>query len=369
MSCGNCSSGCSNCTNNSGCNPCCQVCPENTAANESLPSQLSNFIVQFFGELTKTESDGVVTWVLPCNLDVGLAGNPRATDEGLACYFLRLFQDGIVGLVGPKGDTGTPGAEGNNAYTILTSAFNPPVIAGQSTQFTIIPSPVISEGLTIFIPGAGWYLVTQVFQDTTVFAQLLQTTPTVEAEILPGEIVLPTGPRGLSITGPTGPTGPTGVMGLQGPTGNAGPTGPTGPTGAAGISATNSNGLNVGGTTDYSMTNAYAKVDFGTTDLDVTLAVPGTYFVVVKLVIENGAAAPHQWDFKLFNSTTATDVSNSETSARFENSSLDSSVVFFTIVTTSVVNEIIQVYGKSDSNNASQTVFYDRSSLAYVRLA
>ena len=360
---------CGDCTNNTGCNPCSQVCPTNTAASESLPSQLSNFIAQFFGELEKTEQDGVVTWVLPCNLDVGLPGNPRATDEGLACYFLRLFEDGIVGLVGPKGDTGSQGADGNNAYTITTSAFNPVSIAGQSVQFTIIPSPVISEGLTIFIPGAGWYLVTQVFQETTVFAQLLEATPVIEVQVNPGEVVLPTGPRGLSITGPTGPTGPTGSMGLSGPTGNAGPTGPTGPTGAAGVSTTNTNALNVGGTTDYTMTNAYAKVDFGTTDLDATLATPGTYIVFVKLVIENGAASAHQWDFKLFNSTTATDVANSETSARFENSSLDSSVMFFAIVTTSVANEVIQVYGRSDSNNTSQMVFYDRSTLGYVRLA
>jgi len=33
-----------------------------------------------------------VAWVLPCNLDSGVAGFPRNSGEGLACYFLRFIE-------------------------------------------------------------------------------------------------------------------------------------------------------------------------------------------------------------------------------------------------------------------------------------
>jgi hypothetical protein len=365
MSCsGNCN--CESCTNNSGCSPCGQTCPENTAANESLPSQLNNFIVQFFGTLTKTETDGVVTWVLPCDLDVGLPGNPRGTDEGLACYFLRLFEDGIVGLVGPKGDTGTQGADGNNAYTILTSAFNPPSVAGQSVQFTIIPSPVVAEGLTIFIPGAGWYLVTQVFQETTVFAQLLEPVSVVVAQVDPGEIVLPTGPRGLTITGPTGPSGAVGAMGASGPTGPTGATGPTGPTGAAGVSATNSNALLVGGSTNYTFTNSYAKIDFGATDLEATLTTPGTYLFICQIVMTTSGGGTDTFGLKLFNSTTALDVANSEKTFEIESGDRDL-ITIVTLITTATPSHLIQVYGVN-STAARGTAFFAESTMIYVQL-
>lgn len=373
MSCGcgnnnpNCN--CGTCSNNAGCLPCNQTCPENTAASETLPSQLNNFIAQFFGTLEKTENNGVVTWILPCNLDTGLPGNPRGTEEGLACYFLRLFEDGLVGLVGPKGDTGVAGTDGNNAYTITTSAFNPATVAGQSVQFTIIPSPVISEGLVIFIPGAGWYEVTEVFQETTVFASLLEGTPTIEAVINPGELVQPTGPRGLSITGPQGPTGPSGSMGLQGVTGPAGPTGATGAMGPSGAAATNSNALQTGGTTDYTMTASYAKVDFGTTDLDVTVATPGTYLFIVNVFFTQNSGASRVWDIKLFNSTLAADVANSESTFLFEDHAGSHTVQIFALLTTASPNEVIQLYARSSSAAATQSILYSQSKIIWVQLA
>src|ERR1017187_5408533 len=73
-----------------GCNNPCGHGPHNSARCESLPSQIENFTDQFFGTVVKTEINGVVTLSLRCQLDVGLPGNPRGVDEGLACYFLRL---------------------------------------------------------------------------------------------------------------------------------------------------------------------------------------------------------------------------------------------------------------------------------------
>lgn len=76
---------CSSC----GCNPCNEVTCD--ASNEPLASALNNFIVAFFGTLTKTCVNDQVVWVLPCDLDTGFPGYPRVAGEGLACYFLRVF--------------------------------------------------------------------------------------------------------------------------------------------------------------------------------------------------------------------------------------------------------------------------------------
>lgn len=62
------------------------------ASNEPLASALNNFVTSFFGSLTKTCVNNQVAWVLPCNLDKGVAGFPRNSGEGLACYFLRFIQ-------------------------------------------------------------------------------------------------------------------------------------------------------------------------------------------------------------------------------------------------------------------------------------
>lgn len=88
-----------NCTSCSGqTNPCDKDCTESTATCESLPSALDNFIKHFFGSVVKTLVDGKIQWTLPCDLEEGLPGNPRAENEGLACYFLRLFSDGILSI-------------------------------------------------------------------------------------------------------------------------------------------------------------------------------------------------------------------------------------------------------------------------------
>lgn len=82
---------CSSC----GCNPCNEVTCD--ASNEPLASALNNFITAFFGTLTKTCVNDRVVWVLPCDLDSGFAGYPRVAGEGLACYFLRVFENVSAG--------------------------------------------------------------------------------------------------------------------------------------------------------------------------------------------------------------------------------------------------------------------------------
>lgn len=351
------------------CTPCNTDCQTNTATCETLPSTLQNFIDQFFGTITKTELNGKVTWSLPCQLDVGLPANPRTDGEGLACYFLRLFRDGINGLVGPKGDTGPPGANGHNAYTILTSAFNPATVVGQTVQFTIIPSPVISEGQTIFIPGTGWYRVSQIFQGTDVFASLQESIPSPATLILPGTIVLPTGPRGLTVTGPKGDKGDKGDTGATGATGATGSTGATGATGPAGAAATNVNATITGGASDYTMTASFAKIDFGGTDLDATLVATGTYMFVVILNGINNSGANREWDFKLVNQTTAVDVPDSETIYRAPDATLGTTYIIMARVTTSTANNVIEVQAQTSAAAGTQTIFFTDSRLVYFKLA
>lgn len=351
------------------CTPCNTDCGQNTAACETLPSALENFVLQFFGTIQKTEVNGKVTWVLPCNLDVGLPANPRGANEGLACYFLRLFEAGINGLQGDKGDTGAPGHPGRNAYTITTSAFNPPHNPGQTIQVTIIASPVIAVGETVFIPGAGWYQVTEVFQGTTVFATLLEPVPMVAVIVHAGTVMLPTGPRGLSITGPQGAQGPKGDQGAQGVMGATGSPGATGATGPAGSVATNSNATVKGGNTDYVVTNAYAKIDFGTNDLQATLAVSGTYLIMVFLEGNQTTGASISWSAKLNNQTTATDYPDTETNFKVDSSALHDTFQLAGIVTTSADGQTVDVQIISSSALTLQHVYFTDSYLLWIKLS
>lgn len=97
------------------CNPCsCTATCD--AENEPLSSALNNFIVSFFGTLTKSCVNNQVVWTLPCDLDVGDASFPRTPGEGIACYFLRFittFEAAQQFSVGNKGYRSTALTNGN----------------------------------------------------------------------------------------------------------------------------------------------------------------------------------------------------------------------------------------------------------------
>jgi hypothetical protein len=353
-------------------NPC-RSCPPNKADCETLPSALQNFVDAFFGSVTKTEINGEVRWILPCNLDIGLPGNPRADGEGLACYFLRLFRDGINGLEGPTGAPGVAGADGPTPWTILLTAFVQPS-SGGTVNFNIVASPSVTVGQTVFIPGSGYYIVTSRVSNS-VFAQLIEAVPSPNVVTVPGTIVLPCGPRGLTITGPPGTPGsqgPTGAQGVPGPTGPTGATGPTGPTGAV---TTNNNGqVVITGATDFTVTNADQKISFGVDDPEVNLPVAGTYYVFARFRCFNdvGSGNNLSWDFYMNNQTTATPVpggEHPETIAWNTGGSTHSFYVYLSaIVTTSSDNEIIDVHVTSDSGAAPQTIFQDGSVIGFFQL-
>lgn len=212
---------------NAGCGPC-NPCTDSTVACESLPSALDNFTAHFFGEVAKSMVDSRVQWILPCNLETGLPDNPRTDGEGLACYFLRLFEEGIVGLTGAKGDTGIAGENGLNGYTFTAESFTVPTSECPIVQFNVEEGDVIPSGSYVFVDVAGWFSVTS-RTGNLIMCQLIQATS-------PAGTVIPAGSF-VAITGPEGPQGQTGPRGLQGEKGNKGDTGTPGSAGADGANA------------------------------------------------------------------------------------------------------------------------------------
>lgn len=207
--------------NNQSCGTC-NPCTQNTAECESLPSALDNFTTQFFGEVSKTVVNGRVQWTLPCELATGLPDNPRESGEGLACYFLRLFENGIVGLTGLKGDQGDAGADGIDGYTFTASEFQVPTSECPIAQFDVADPDVIPTGAYVFVAGAGWFSIAS-FTGSTLMCQLIQA-------IAPAGTSVPVD----SLVVVTGPEGPQGSRGAKGDTGAKGDKGDTGSPGAAG---------------------------------------------------------------------------------------------------------------------------------------
>jgi len=201
--------------NTASCGPC-NPCEDNTVACESLPSALTNFTAHFFGTVTKTLVNGQVSWSLPCNLDVGLPDNPRLEDEGLACYFLRLFQEGIVGLTGEKGDTGDTGEDGIDGYTYTSSVFSVPLPECPVVQFSVEDPDVIPDGAYVFVAGAGWFSIVS-RTGSLLMCQLIQGISPSGTSIAAGSFVAISGPEG-----PQGVKGPKGDQGLKGDKGNQG---------------------------------------------------------------------------------------------------------------------------------------------------
>ena len=200
-----------------------------------MTSALDNFILSFYGTVTKVlnETDCTATWTLPCDLDVGLENNPREDGEGLACYFLRLFQDGITGATGPQGPAGADGADGDNGYTQTTSEFTLPAQADPWEDSDTVEVDVETPGVClvesfIFIDGAGWVYITGKIGSTL-------TIKPVSSVIAPSNPV-PVG-SSVIITGPEGPQGSVGPQGPQGAAGAAGAGGAAGAAGAAGASS------------------------------------------------------------------------------------------------------------------------------------
>jgi hypothetical protein len=197
--------------------------PTESVENESLPSELDNFVLNFFGSVTKvqTEEDRV-EWALPCGLDQGLADYRKLEGEGISCYFLRLFQDSIVGLTGDKGEKGDPGANGADGRTTVAEAFTVPPTSAPVVNIKVANGAVLPDNVNIFVESAGWFSVAS-HSGNTLSCQLL-TAIALEGSYVPvGSLVIPVGPEGA-----VGPAGGKGSRGDRGEDGDAGAPGAAG---------------------------------------------------------------------------------------------------------------------------------------------
>lgn len=296
------------------CNNPCAIGPGNTPGCESLPSQISNFTAQFFGDITKIDDGlGHVTWQLPCGLDVGLPANPRAAGEGLACYFLRLFQAGITTAQGPQGPPGKDGKNGFNAYGVTIQPFNQPTLANPVVQVFTAFNPSILPGQFVFIDTSGWYQVTSTDASGSLVLTMISELPGAPVnhpgEVVPagvvaaGRLIVPSG-----APGPQGNTGTQGIQGIQGDPGVKGDKGDTGPQGIPGVAPTLTSAQYVDSSgSSYTLTSSFARVDNG---LDqgpsLTLAAAGFYLIMLVIPgFSNGGASFWTAQYELYDSTTA----------------------------------------------------------------
>lgn len=295
-------SDCSGGSSSLGChNPC---GTGNTATCEILPSQISNFTLQFFGPITKTDDGmGNVTWQLPCGLDVGLPSNPRAVGEGLACYFLRLFSGVVAANQGPPGPQGPPGLNGQDAFTVTTQNFNQPTLSAPVVQIITVPNTLFVAGLNIFVQNSGYYVINQVGSGGVLFLTLVKPVSAPPPLVAAGALVVPAGPPGVSVPGPQG------IQGFTGPIGPVGPVGPIGQPGPA-FPVTFTQYIPPNGAPNAGVPATFGSIAFGTNLAQVILGSAGTYILYFSTtVVAGGSGAPLQ--FKVRNISTSSDASGS----------------------------------------------------------
>lgn len=319
------------CNSDTDCGNPCLTSETNTAECESLPSQIQNFTDQFFGVVVKTEVDGEVQWSLPCSLEVGLDNNPRAEDEGLACYFLRLFQDGIIGLTGPQGATGADGTNGRNAYTVTKATFTQPTLGAPTVTVSTQYNPAILENTYIFIATSGWYHVDAVDTSGTLFLTLVKEVTGASGSIVAGKLVIEAGFPGVSVTGATGPQGSTG------------------PQGPAGASLTEDNAFyfaTVG--VDFNLPLSYAAVNYTNSSPVVLLPSAGLYKItaVVGLIGLASVAVTDTVTVKLRNTSNSSDVAGSEVEINDFVVGSVKQLVIDVFATTDGANQTVALFGK-----------------------
>ena len=122
----------------------------------------------------------------------------------------------------------------------------------------------------------------------------------------------------------------------------------------------------VGVGTDYTLTASMAKIDFGTTDNDITLPSAGTYLLIAQVAyIADSAGALDNVQLKLRNSTDSTDVGTTRSYAGF--ATISTLLQLTETVTVTAASKVIQIHAV---NNTSARGVIDsvQTTLHYVRL-
>jgi len=184
--------------NNNPVSPCTQ-CTPNTPDSESLASAVGNFIYHFFGSLTKTvDSTGNIIWALPCDLTTGIAGNPRITGEGLACYFKRLLEEGVVGK------------NGQNAFASTLFGVTQPAV-GATVDVLVSDVAPFAVNQYVWLEVGGFYTVQSITGNTATLLNLIGPPANLGAGgSIPGNVrIFPSGPA--AVPGPKGDKGDAGT--------------------------------------------------------------------------------------------------------------------------------------------------------------
>jgi hypothetical protein len=121
-----------------------------------------------------------------------------------------------------------------------------------------------------------------------------------------------------------------------------------------------------GSGTAYSFTNSYARIDYGTTDLQAALPEAGTFLVTGIIEVVNGATPSDVYTCKLYDATNAADVTSSERKIDHLPASKTGQMVLQNIITTTGAANI-QVYGVN-TTAARGTSVAANSSLSWVKL-
>lgn len=124
--------------------------------------------------------------------------------------------------------------------------------------------------------------------------------------------------------------------------------------------------FSVGSGTDYSLTNSYARVDFGTIDCQIKLPVFGAYLITATIAL-NGTTADDSVFFKLYDATAAVDVPKSETDVTSGNTNEKRVVVLqahYSVETASA----IQIYGYN-ATAARGSVDAPQTRMSFIRIA
>jgi hypothetical protein len=286
-------------------------------------------------------------------LDIGLPNNARAEGEGLGCYFLRLFSEGIVGLTGPQGAQGDAGTNGNNAYTVTLQGFAQPSSGAPNTTVLTNFNPAIVPGIYVFIETSGFYLVTGTDPSGLIFLTLVRAADGAPAVINAGKLVIPSGTPGA--------TGATGAS-------VAGPTGPPG-SNATGFSVDNEFYFATVGT-DYPLPITYTAVDFVNSSPAVNLPAVGRYnlTIVAELVGTTGVLTSDVASLRLRNVTAGADVEGSEHRANFLQDTEIRTIVINVPVVTTAANQQIALFGKATTASKISVVAL-KTTLQYFRMA
>lgn len=120
----------------------------------------------------------------------------------------------------------------------------------------------------------------------------------------------------------------------------------------------------------YSLTDTMARVDFGTTDPQVTLPEAGTYRVFALIEVDADPMGDGQLaEAKFYNSSDAADVANSTRSAgNSGGGSYDKIQLTLENIVTVAASKTIQIYARDSNGTAEGSIVSTATSISYIRL-